>query len=152
MIVQLSGESSTSRIRSAGSAVSIAVPAGTCAPLGAPAQISSGTANANTLPLPTTLSTQMRPAISWIRRFEIVRPRPVPPNLRVVDESAWVKLSKIRPSLSPGMPMPVSETVNRRPVGTATSSSSATCSDTSPASVNLIALPSRLCSTCNSRV
>ena len=39
-------------------------------------------------------------------------PRPVPPNSRVVDASAWVKASKIRASCSGVMPMPVSETRN----------------------------------------
>src|SRR3984893_11696433 len=57
------------------------------------AQISNGTAKANTLPSPTLLSTQMRPPISSTRRFEIVSPSPEPPNLRVVDESACVKRS-----------------------------------------------------------
>ena len=48
--------------------------------------------------------------------------------------------------------MPVSEIVNRNAVGTDESASGATRSDTSPDSVNLIALPSRLSSTCRSRV
>ncbi len=43
----------------------------------------------------------------------MVKPRPVPPYLRVVDESAWVKGEKIDSCFSAGMPMPVSATVNR---------------------------------------
>ena len=58
----------------------------------------------------------MRPPISSTRRFEIVSPSPEPPNLRVVDESACVKRSNTAPNFSPGMPMPVSETVNRNAV------------------------------------
>ena len=41
---------------------------------------------------------------------EIVRPRPVPPNRRVVDPSAWLKASKIVSCLSAGTPTPVSLT------------------------------------------
>ena len=48
--------------------------------------------------------------------------------------------------------MPVSETVNRNAVGTEESASGTTRRDTSPDSVNLIALPSKLSSTCRSRV
>ena len=45
-------------------------------------------------------------------RAEIVKPSPVPPYLRVVDESAWVKGEKIDVYFSAGIPMPVSDTVN----------------------------------------
>ena len=41
-----------------------------------PAQISSGTAKENTLPLPTLLSAQMRPPVSSTRRFESGSPHP----------------------------------------------------------------------------
>src|SRR2546425_9127477 len=54
----------------------------------------------------------MWPPMSSTSRLEMVRPRPVPPYWRVVDESACVKLSKMTSSLSAGMPMPVSETEN----------------------------------------
>ncbi len=59
----------------------------------------------------------MRPPISSTRRFEIVSPNPEPPNLRVVDELACVNRSNTWLNFSPGMPMPVSETVNRKAVG-----------------------------------
>ena len=49
----------------------------------------------NVLPLPTSLSTQMRPPISSTSCGEMARPRPVPPNRRVVELSAWLKASKI---------------------------------------------------------
>ena len=62
------------------------LPTSTAADRLAKARTSSGTVKANTLPLPSSLSTQMRPPISSTRRFEIVSPNPEPPNLRVVDE------------------------------------------------------------------
>ena len=65
------------------------------------------------LPAPGTLSTQMRPPSSSTKRREMVRPRPVPPYLRVMELSAWVKEEKISFCFSGGMPMPVSLTVKR---------------------------------------
>ena len=93
------------------------MPTGTVARRAAPAHISSGTVKENTLPLPTPLSTRMHPPISSTRRFEIVSPSPEPPYLRVVDESACVNRSNTAPNFSPGMPMPVSEIVNRNTPG-----------------------------------
>ena len=151
VIVRLSAESSTRRMRSARQRQLGARADRHGARRVAPAQISSGTAKENTLPLPTPLSTEMRPPISSTSRFEIVSPRPEPPYLRVVDESACVNRSNTAPNFSPGMPMPVSEIVNRT-TPEAESASGVTRSATSPDSVNLIALPSRLSSTCRSRV
>jgi len=62
------------------------------------------------LPDPGMLSAQIFPPINSTRRFEIAKPRPVPPNLRVMDASACEKLSKIVERRSVGIPMPVSET------------------------------------------
>ncbi len=45
----------------------------------------------NVEPLPGSLSTVMSPPIIWQNRRVIARPRPVPPYLRVVEASAWVK-------------------------------------------------------------
>jgi hypothetical protein len=42
----------------------------------------------------------------------MVVPRPVPPKRRLVDWSAWLKLSKMRCCASGGMPMPVSRIEN----------------------------------------
>ena len=47
----------------------------------------STTPNWNVLPRPGVLSTQMRPPISSTSCAQIVRPSPVPPNLRVVEPS-----------------------------------------------------------------
>ena len=49
----------------------------------------------NVLPRPGSLSTQIRPPISSTSLAEIVRPRPVPPNRRVVEPSACSNGSKI---------------------------------------------------------
>src|ERR1700730_4165989 len=62
----------------------------------------------NELPFPSSLSTQIRPPSISVNRCEIVRPSPVPPYLRVVELSAWVKEEKISFCLSGAMPMPVS--------------------------------------------
>jgi hypothetical protein len=73
-------------------------------------------------PLPGVLSTRMSPFISWHRRWQIASPRPVPPYLRVVEESTWLKALNSRSILSGGMPMPVSWTVISslmRPAGVA---------------------------------
>ena len=52
--------------------------------------------NENVLPLPASLSTQSRPPIRFTIRTEMLRPRPVPPNLRVVEPSACRNGSKMR--------------------------------------------------------
>jgi hypothetical protein len=65
----------------------------------------------NVLPSPERLSAQMAPPIISTRFLEMASPRPVPPNCRVVDESVWVKLSKIFDSIFSGIPMPVSATL-----------------------------------------
>ena len=50
------------------------------------------------------------PPISSTRRLEIASPRPVPPYLRVVEASTWVKDWNSRSDPSGAMPMPVSRT------------------------------------------
>ena len=51
-------------------------------------------------PLPSSLSTQRRPPISFVSWSAIASPNPVPPKRRVVEASACVKASKIRACLS----------------------------------------------------
>ena len=67
------------------------------------------------LPCPTSLSTQIRPPMSPTNWEQMASPRPVPPNRRVVELSAWVKASKIDRCLSAGIPSPVSVTQKFRP-------------------------------------
>ena len=93
--------------------------------------------------MPGSLSTVTSPPMACTSREEIVRPRPVPPNLREIELSSWEKASKIDPSLSLGMPMPVSSTVNCTALGPLGSAARLSRSTTSPCSVNLIALPIR---------
>ena len=54
----------------------------------------------------------MSPPSNWAKARLSASPRPVPPNLRVVVSSAWVKRWNRRPTCSGVMPMPVSRTAN----------------------------------------
>ncbi len=72
------------------------------------------TVNRKVLPMPGSLSTQIRPPISSTSLAEIVRPSPVPPNRRVVEPSACSNGWKIVSSFSAGMPIPVSATAKWR--------------------------------------
>ena len=94
----------------------------------------------------------MRPPIIATSRAEIVRPSPVPPKRRVVEPSAWLNASKISACLSRGMPMPVSRDrdVQRLLVGRLRLAPRRGTT-TSPRSVNLTALPTRLTRICRSR-
>ena len=105
----------------------------------------------NVAPPPGLFSAQIRPFISSTRRFEMARPRPVPPYSRVVDASACVKASKIESSFSAGIPMPLSETEKRRTPGWESSRSGSTRTTTCPAAPNLMALPTRLIRICRNR-
>ncbi len=70
---------------------------------------------AKVLPRPGSLSTLIEPPSSPTSRAAMVRPKPVPPYLRVVEVSSCSNARKIFSCLSGGMPMPVSRTANRRP-------------------------------------
>jgi hypothetical protein len=73
------------------------------------------------------------------------RPRPVPPKVRVVEASAWVKAPNSLDRVAGLMPMPVSVTVRRtsvRPVRGSGAQSRVT--STRPTTVNFRALDSRL--------
>ena len=69
---------------------------------------------AKVLPRPGSLSTVICPPIRATSREAMVRPRPVPPYLRVVEVSSCSKARKMLSCLSFGMPMPVSRTSKRR--------------------------------------
>ena len=70
----------------------------------------SGTHTVNVVPTPNVLRTLMLPPIRSTSWREMVVPRPVPPNCRVVDASACAKGSKMRSRCCAAMPMPVSST------------------------------------------
>ncbi len=104
------------------------------------------------LPRPTSLSTQIRPPISATSWAEIAKPSPVPPYQRVIDPSACANGSKMTCCFSGGMPMPVSTTAKCRPTSCLLHLvRRSTAMTTSPRSVNLMALPTRLTTICRSR-
>ena len=100
--------------------------------------------NQNVEPFPSRLSTPMSPPINAASCFEMARPSPVPPYLRLVDESTWVNFSNRIPSLSSGIPIPVSLTENLSRTSLRVCSHRAAVTATSPVAVNLMALPARL--------
>ena len=106
----------------------------------------------NVLPCPSSLSTQIRPPISSTSRLVIASPSPVPPKRRVVELSACVNASKIRSRLAAGCRRPVSRTtmwsIDRRPPRSACARRAP---PPRPRSVNFMALPTRLTSTCRRR-
>ena len=73
----------------------------------------SGSSNAKVEPRPRSLSTQMRPPIVSTRWREMLRPSPAPPPRRANDPSSCTNGRNSRPSLSAGMPMPLSRTEKR---------------------------------------
>ena len=92
------------------------------------------------------------PPISSARRRQIARPSPVPPYLRRIEASAWVKRSNRCGMRAGSRPTPVSVTwqvsIQPRPGGSGSASSA---SSIQPRSVNFTALPTRLNSTCRKR-
>jgi hypothetical protein len=109
--------------------------------------------NRNDDPRPgPSLCAHIRPPISSARRLLIARPSPVPPYLRVVDESACENDWKIRPMPSGVSPMPVSRTAKLSSTAPAVTAPALTVSTTSPASVNLTAFASRFSRIWRSRV
>ena len=98
----------------------------------------------NVLPRPSLLSTQIRPFIMEVSCAQMASPSPVPPYFRDMELSAWLKTSKISCCLSSGMPIPVSATEQASVTASSDSDSSDMERTTSPASVNLMALPTRL--------
>src|SRR5687767_9903614 len=99
----------------------------------------SGRVSVKVEPCPGVLATPMSPPIRRARRRAMARPSPVPPCSRVLLASTCSNSSKIKPSLSVGMPMPVSATA----IATEPFAARA-CSWMLPWSVNLAALLSRL--------
>ncbi len=81
---------------------------GVAAWLTIPLSTPKGTVKWKILPLPSSLSAQIRPPMSSTSLLLIESPRPVPPYLRVVDASTWVKLLNRVLIFSRGMPIPVS--------------------------------------------
>ena len=89
----------------------------------------------------------MRPPIRSTMRWQIARPRPVPPYRRVVDASACVNAWNRRDCASAAMPMPVSRTSKRSWCCAVVSPTRRTLIEIEPRSVNFTALLIRLVST-----
>ena len=104
-----------------------------------------------TLPSPGVLCTDSLPPSSCARSREIDRPRPVPPYLRVIELSAWLKAWNRWGSRSGGMPMPVSVTVNFSRILPSGAPSSLASIRTEPCCVNLMALLIRFEAICCKR-
>ena len=94
-----------------------------------------------------TLLTPISPCIILTSCREMVRPSPEPPNLRVVEPSAWVNASKMTARRSDGIPTPVSGTASFSRTVLPDSDCLVTRTSTSPRSVNLMALLSKLART-----
>src|SRR5438094_7728141 len=73
----------------------------------------SRTVNQKVEPAPGLLLTPMLPPISSTSLRQMASPKPVPPYLRVVDASAWVKDWNRFSCACSAMPMPVSRTAQR---------------------------------------
>ena len=71
---------------------------------------SAGNSMVKVDPLPGSLSTRMVPRIISQKCLVMVNPRPVPPNRRVVEPSAWLNAWNNLLICSAVIPMPVSVT------------------------------------------
>ena len=95
-------------------------------------------------PVPGALRTLTSPPMRCASSRTIYSPRPVPPWRRVSELSTCTKGLNSVPSFSAAIPMPLSTTRMRKPDSPVASVATALAAiDTSPCSVNLIALPAR---------
>ena len=137
-MVRLISISSTKRIRTPVSSTG-----GACSVF----QSSPGSSSISTqkvLPPPLRSSTPISPPIKATSWRQIERPRPVPPNRRVIDPSAcWNFWNSLLLAFSV-RPMPVSLTSMRRPTRPSAASVDRTSMATYPRSVNFKALDNRL--------
>ena len=78
----------------------------------------------------------------------MVRPKPVPPNFRLILISPWVKLSNIESILSLGIPIPVSITENSTSTKLALESFKRIVTVILPESVNFMALLIKFVNSC----
>lgn len=78
-------------------------------------------------------------------------PKPVPPNLRVVEASTWIKGENSFSRSSGTIPNPVSVIANRIVAVVAVSDHNSALTTTSPWLVNLIALPIKFIKICRKR-
>ena len=107
----------------------------------------AGISKTNSDPSPSRLDTEIVPPMAVTRRLEMARPRPAPPCARVDVPSDCSNSSKMRSMSSSRRPGPVSVTVKHMR-SVVSVRARATLTSTPPVSVNLMALPMRLSSTC----
>src|SRR4029453_12192401 len=113
---------------------------------GAPSLTRNGISKMNDQPFPSSLSTQIRPPSISTNFLLMRRPRPVPPYSDAMVASVCLNSVKRLAILSGGMPIPLSETLQR--------SSPPLCStaiSTLPAFVNLSEFPARFMRHCVTR-
>ena len=139
--------STTSTGISGGAAAGAASGSGSGASAATPRSI----VNQNVLPRPGSPCAPIVPPMSSTSSRQMLSPRPVPPWVRVVDESACENGSNSRSACSASMPIPVSVTSKRTQRPRALGSPSVTRTVISPSEVNLTALETRFVSTCWSR-
>ena len=118
----------------------------------APPCFDSGSVNQKVAPWPSSLCTPISPPMLSMSCLQIESPRPVPPNLRVVEASAWANAWKRCFCAAGAIPMPLSRMRKLSCATDSVSLCSSTRRETSPRLVNLIPLPSRLVSTWRKRV
>ena len=104
------------------------------------------------MPLPGAELSVILPLMASTICLVIISPKPVPPNLRVILESAWPKAVNNASCLSTGIPTPVSATETKIEVRSSSSSLWLMSTFIAPFSVNLIALLNKLIKTCFNRV
>jgi len=119
--------------------------------LSSPSFLRNTAVKKNVDPLPSLLFTSIVPPMALTSCLQIVSPSPVPPYFRVVEASTWVKASNSCSLRLAGMPIPVSVTSKRTACRASSSEARLARITTSPFSVNLIALFTRLMSTCRRR-
>ena len=110
------------------------------------------TRNQKREPWPGAELTPASPPISLARLRTIDKPRPVPPNCRVVEPSTCEKRLNRRACCSAPMPIPVSVTENSSTSPCGVSSTTPTARRTLPVLVNLMALLVRLDSIWRKRI
>ena len=118
----------------------IAVPAASLSRV-FPGRIFSGRKNRKWAPCSSSGSMDIVPPMPSTSRFEITRPRPVPPYFLVVEGSPWTKGRKSRPACSAEMPIPVSRTSTLRRHCLPSPGRMSPRTETSPFEVNFRAFP-----------
>ncbi len=106
--------------------------------------VSASISSQKTDPTPSWLVNPTPPPISSARRRVMARPRPDPPNRRLMAPSAWVKRWNKEACALSAMPMPLSSISNLRRTRPGPDGLADRRASTRPSVVNFTALPMRL--------